>query len=306
MASWSKYGVGKKLARRLTLWRERWDRSFSWKVRWRLKHDRNPLLTTVQDKLRVKDYARARGVEPVETLYVTGAPESIPFDDLPERYFIKANHGCGWNIACIDGILYRYGDGRHFVDSNGGPARPEAVAEFRLSREECIALCKDWLGRKYLRKEWAYQGIQPAIVVEAAVAQRGGGIFRVYRLFTMAGTVRAIAVGGPLFALTDADNLFFDRDWQPFRLTRTEIPIDHESPRDRPDSLADLVAAAERLGRGLDFVRVDLYDTPEGVRLGEMTVYPYGGLPGKPSTCRVFNKWLGGQWVLPARAPTSG
>ena len=54
---------------------------------------------------------------------------------------------------------------------------------------------------------------------------------------------------------------------------------------------------AAKLGRGLDFVRVDLYNTTRGVVLGEMTVYPEAGSMNTPTACPVFNKWLGDQWV---------
>ncbi|NTV94900.1 MAG: hypothetical protein HGA75_05730 [Thiobacillus sp.] len=288
-------------------WRERllrldehWHRSFSWKVRWRMAHDRNPLLTTVQDKYLVKMYARERGVQAVANLHVTEDPEDIPFDALPAEYFIKASHGCGWNIAAIDGALYRFKDGGGFVGTDGRRLGREAIEFYRLSREAAVALCRDWLGRKYRRQEWAYQAMRPRILVEPAVAQRGGGIFKVYRLYTMAGHVRAIAPGGPLFALTDSDTRYFDRDWRVFRMTREKVTVADASLWRRPEPLAEMVAAAESLGRGLDFVRVDLYDTPEGIRLGEMTVYPYGGFPGKLSSCRAFNHWLGSQWTLPS------
>jgi hypothetical protein len=38
-----------------------------------------------------------------------------------------------------------------------------------------------------------------------------------------------------------------------------------------PRHLDDMLTAARRLGAGLDFVRIDMYDTDEGVVLGAMT-----------------------------------
>ena len=81
-------------------------KDFSWKMRWRMRHDRNPLFVTVQDKYKVKEYAQKRSVRTAELLYVTDKPETIPFDSLPENYFVKANHGCDWNILCKAGKLY--------------------------------------------------------------------------------------------------------------------------------------------------------------------------------------------------------
>lgn len=284
-----------------TAWREAREGHFAWKVRWRMQHDRNPLLITLQDKYAAKEYARRRGVAPVELLHVTDQPETLPFASLPADYFIKASHGCGWNIACLDGQLYQFVDGSRFVRADGTPARPAEIARYRISRADCIELGRRWLGKRYRRNEWAYQHIPPRLVVEAAVRQHGGGALREYKIFTMDGRVRAIKVAGLVFRRTDSDNLFFDADWQPFKLTRQRVRINTSELGRRPERLPELVAAAERLGEGLDFLRVDLYDTTQGVRLGELTVYPSAEKPGRPTSCPVFNKWLGDQWVLPDR-----
>ena len=69
------------------------DVNFSAKVRWRMKFDRNPLLVTLQDKYRVREYARLKGVKIAKLLYVTDRPKTIPFGELPKNYLIKANHG---------------------------------------------------------------------------------------------------------------------------------------------------------------------------------------------------------------------
>ena len=68
------------------------------KIRWRMKYDRNPLLTRLQDKLAVKKYAAEMGVPSAKVLFETQNPATIPFDELPEKCFIKANHGRNCNI----------------------------------------------------------------------------------------------------------------------------------------------------------------------------------------------------------------
>jgi hypothetical protein len=42
----------------------------------------------------------------------------------------------------------------------------------------------------------------------------------------------------------------------------------------RPKNLAAMIAAAETLGRGLDFVRADFYDTGDRIYFGELTMTP--------------------------------
>src|SRR5690606_10919782 len=81
------------------------------KIRWRMRRDRRPLLVTLQDKFAVRHYAAERGVATAPLLHVTGHPEDIPFESLPDQYMIKANHGCAWNIMGSKGQLHRYADG---------------------------------------------------------------------------------------------------------------------------------------------------------------------------------------------------
>ena len=45
----------------------------------------------------------------------------------------------------------------------------------------------------------------------------------------------------------------------------------------RPRHLQQMIAAAEVLGRGLDFIRADFYDTPDRAYLGELTTTPECG-----------------------------
>lgn len=75
-------------------------------IRRRMKYDRNPLITWLQDKLAVKKYAAKMGVPSAKVLFETVKPETIPFDELPEKCFIKANHGRNWNILKYEGRFW--------------------------------------------------------------------------------------------------------------------------------------------------------------------------------------------------------
>jgi hypothetical protein len=92
--------------------------------------------------------------------------------------------------------------------------------------------------------------------------------------------------------------MFVDAHWNDIKLTvyRETVP---NPPPQKPQNFGEIIAAAERLGQGLDFVRVDLYNTLDGVILAEMTVYPESGDENSPTACPEFNQWLGDQWVLP-------
>lgn len=64
-----------------------------------------------------------------------------------------------------------------------------------------------------------------------------------------------------------------------------------------PVNLARMLELAAALGKGFDFVRVDLYDLRGQVGFGELTVYPGSGL--FPVARPVDDATLGGCWTLP-------
>lgn len=53
--------------------------------------------------------------------------------------------------------------------------------------------------------------------------------------------------------------------------------LDFPERIERPPHLAQMVDIAAQLSRGFDFVRIDLYDTPQGVYFGEFTFTPSAG-----------------------------
>lgn len=266
------------------------------KVRWRMRFERNPLFITFQDKLAVRTYAREKGVATAALLHCTDAPDSIPFDDLPPNYMIKANHGCGWNIACIGSKLFSFGDGSRLVGPDGLVKASAEHEQCELTRSEVRSLCQQWLESRHLAKEWAYQHIAPRIIVEEMLVARHGGELHDCRLYTFNGNVRAINIGSAAYR-RNHNNVFMRPDWTVIPLSRYAEALPPTLPR-RPDSLPEMLDIARRLGEGVSFVRIDLYDTQGGVVLGEMTVYPQAGTRGTPSGCPALDTWLGEQWPM--------
>lgn len=269
--------------------------SFYRKVRWRMRYDRNPLLITLQDKYKVRQYAESRQVSTAELLYVTDQPELIPFKTLTGNYFIKANHGCRWNILCFNSCYYIFGNGEDLVNSDGTFINEHKASKFEISISEVIDQCNEWLKSRHKLKEWAYQHIHPLIIVERFLEPNDNNHLKDYRMYTFYGKVKVISIGSALYRKTK-ENVFFNTDWMPVRLTQSNDQLPTLLPQ-KPEALSEMIRAAEKLGAGIIFSRIDLYDTIEGAVLGEMTVYPDGGCSGTPTTCPVFNTWLGDQWI---------
>ena len=253
---------------------------FAAKVRNRMRTDRRQLLVTLQDKLAAKQYAAELGVPSAPVIAVAEQANQLHFEQLPANCFLKATHGCGWNIARRNNQFYLYGDGKQSTT--------------KLSDAQCRELCHQWLQQRWLPREWAYGEIPPRIIVEETLESREGNELLDYRIYAFHGVVKAIGIGSPQYR-ANGWNVHFNRKWTPLDDASPLVHLPPELPA-RPALLPQMLAAAERLTAGVDFVRVDLYETSAGIMLGEFTVYPNGGVPGTPSESPEFCQWLGEQW----------
>jgi len=275
---------------------------FAAKVQWRMANDRNPLFPVLQDKLAVKNYARERGIASAEVFAVVSDPAMLPRQQFPEPCFIKANHGCGWNFLYEQGTFYFFGHGNALMNADGS-LNDAARQDLRAQRDHVVQLCAQMFDLRYCNDEWAYQMIAPRIFVEEKLLSAEGGELRDYRFYTFDGVVKAINVGSATYR-RNQENVFLTPNWQVIPQTQYREHLPNPLPT-RPEQLPAMISAAERLGAGIDFVRVDLYQSTKGVMLGEMTLYPNGGAPGTPSGCPRLDQWLGRQWRSPCEMDTS-
>ncbi len=229
--------------------------SFNEKIVWRKIYDRNPLFPLLTDKYRSREFVVERlGKEAgekilVPLLFVTEDPEEIPFDDLPEEYIIKPNHGSGW----------------HIIVEKGNPARPK----------EIVSKCRKWLRKTYGRRrmEWAYSEIKPLIQIEMLLKDSKGKIPTDWKFEIFNGRVGIVYLlhdrfGTPSEAIYDRD---FNRLWV---CTFQKDALDTE----RPEAFEEIVDIVEELASDIDFLRVDLYNVDGRIFFGEFTLYPASGL----------------------------
>jgi len=114
------------------------------KLQWYKLNYRKDLLTQCADKYRVRDYIKQKGLSQI-LIPLYGAYDSvaeIPFDALPDRFAMKANHASGTNILCYDKRTFNEKEAR------------------RKGRQ--------WLKRDFYKagREWAYKNIKRKIVIE--------------------------------------------------------------------------------------------------------------------------------------------
>ncbi|MBN2245098.1 MAG: hypothetical protein JW755_04565 [Candidatus Aminicenantes bacterium] len=248
--------------------------SFNEKIFWRKVFDRNPVFPLLTDKYRSREFVierlgeEAGGKILVPLLFVTGNPEEIPFDDLPEEYIVKPNHGSGWSII---------------VDK-----------QHQVSRENIVSQCRKWLRKTYGRSkmEWSYSQVKPLIMVEKLLKDRCGRLAPNFKFFVFHGRVEMI----DLFYDHFREQAFYDRDFRKLDVKRHDAKYSELTGITKPECFEEMVSISERLGSGLDFLRVDLYHLEGKIFFGEFTIYPASGLgPYEPSG---FDRSLGQKWEL--------
>ena len=226
-------------------------RSFSEKVAHRKLFDANPLYPALADKWAVRDYVRARvGDDILNQAYcAVDNPAELPFATLPKKFVLKATHGCGMNVFIED----------------------KTTTDLDAVQRKCRIFLDTEFGG--LSNEFHYAPIRRRIIGETYLSDATHDVPPDYKFFMFHGTCHYIQVD--LDRFTNMTRTFFDPHWrpQPFAL--------HHPPGaivERPANLDEMIAVAQKLSEGLDFVRVDLYSLDgRQIVFGEMTLTPRAG-----------------------------
>ena len=224
-------------------------KTFSEKVQWIKLHDRNPLMPRCADKYEVRGYVEERGCGEYlnELLWHGDDPSQIPFNELPERYVVKATHGSTFNIIV---------DGTKPVD-----------------RGEIVRKCRKWLKVKFLPcyGEWFYGrsgGVEPSVVVEKYIESDGVSLDD-YKVFVMNGKAVLTLLCTGRTANAHCEDCY-DMDWNLIEgcdmggaRTGKAIP--------RPACFNEMISTAEELAEPFNHARVDFYIVGGKPIFGEIT-----------------------------------
>ena len=117
----------------------------------------------------------------------------------------------------------------------------------------------------------AYYGVTPRIMAEKLLTAKDEQLYD-YKVMCFGGKPDHILATADRFPL-EADNLaytFYDLAWN-------KLPVTTPGHENRdvpcPEHLEEMIKVAERLSKGFPHIRVDFYDTTDGLRIGEMTLY---------------------------------
>jgi hypothetical protein len=275
-------------------------RTFNQKVRHRMARDRNPLFPVLCDKHAVKHFVvTTLGPESVaRTLCVENDPANIDWSVLGRRFVAKVNHASGGIILVTD----RVPRGRSIQ-----PVQPFArlmVHPDDVAPEWFVRTLTPWLHSRYGvdKGEWAYGLVPPRVLVEEFLEGPDGTSPPDVKFFVFGGRCAIFRIDTPGRPRKHLDHFLRDGTPLPVRFGAHSGPLFRRAARPPrvPSQINAMLHAAETLGTGLDFVRVDMYQVGERIVVGELTLYPTNG-SGRfaPSS---FDRWLGSFWNLPPHA----
>ncbi|MEO7786427.1 MAG: ATP-grasp fold amidoligase family protein [Sphingomicrobium sp.] len=216
-------------------------RLFTEWVQWRKLNERSLLLAAMTDKGRSKAMVAASlGPEWVVPTLWQGqvAPKVAPW---PTPFVIKSSHGCN----------------QYAIVRDAARDWPEALERSRAWTQSHYGY---WLD------EWLYSKSAPGLIVEPFIGQ-GEVPPKDYKVYVFNGVAAVVQVHSG--RLTDHRWVQYDCAWN---------RLSNGSASSPPDGLAAMIDAAEALGRGHDFLRVDFYDLPGQPLFGEFCLYPGSGL----------------------------
>jgi hypothetical protein len=246
---------------------------FSEKLWSRMLHVRNPILTVVCDKIKVRQYVVDKvGSECLIPLLWSGKdPSDIPFERLPDRFVIKANHGCGYNII--------------------------VTSKATLNQLETKRKLSRWLHEnfgldKYLGAAWGYKNISPAILIESFITE-SGQVPTDYKFYCFSGITEVMTMHFNRFKKHETKA--FDRKGEPLVFGKEFHQYNQDCQK--PQNFDEMLYLAETLAESFDFIRVDLYRINNKIFFGELTPYPAGVSGFHGLNMKILDKPLGEKWL---------
>lgn len=229
-------------------------KTFGEKIQWAKLYDSTPLKTKLTDKLLVRDWVKERiGAKYlIPLLGVWDSFNEINFDELPDRFVLKCNHGSGMNLIVKDKSKLDYSDAKTKFDK--------------------------WMATNFAFVngfELQYKNISPKIIAEKYLGEIDELLIE-YHGYCFNGVVEYIEIlQGEKHQRKAA---LVNRDWIRCKNWNPAFD-DFVEDLYKPPIADELLQIMEILSHRFPFVRVDLYsDNIEKIYFGEMTFTPRSGL----------------------------
>lgn len=229
-------------------------KTFNEKIMFLKLNYKNDLWKTCADKLKVKEFLIKNGFGQYVPKTLGGPYDNskqIVLDSLPRKFVLKTNHDCGSVFIC-----------------EKGKTNFSQVFE-RLDK----SLEVKYTDRNH-NNEWVYQDIKPVIFAEEALTPSEGNDLLDFKFFT--------SKGRPIFLFVASQrntNIKFNVKNFNYDDMKCEYiyPKNRKLSKAKPPFFDQMSKIAIKVGSLFDFVRVDLYSTNQGPKIGELTFFSQSG-----------------------------
>lgn len=224
-------------------------KTFNEKLQW-LKlyyYPNNDLIVKCTDKYAVREYIKEKGYANtlVPLLWVWDNPNDINWQELPEKFVLKCNHGCAYNLICNDKEKFD-----------------------KISTKKQL---NTWLKEDFgaFNIELHYSKIKHhKITCEEFLGEN----LTDYKFFCFNGKPKCIYVSNDLIHDRQAKIGFFNLDGSKMNLKRTDYKNIDEI--DLPSFYNEMLNMASNLCKEFVFVRVDFFVTNDRYYFAELTFTP--------------------------------
>ena len=218
------------------------------------KYADDPLVSQCSDKYAVREYVEQCGLGHTlnDLIGAWDDASEINWDSLPQRFAIKCNHGCGYNLICQD--------------------------KSKFDTKKATEQLNQWMQEEFW-KEYAevhYRTIPKKIICEKYLEGKGNALPVDFKIYCFRGKPEYIGNFIERDIVTD-DILrgYFDLDWNPSPVFKGEM---QPELFERPKTLETMLEYAKILAKPFPFVRVDFYEVDGKIYFGELTFTPTGCL----------------------------
>lgn len=224
-------------------------KTFNEKLQW-LKlyyYPNNSLVVRCADKLKVRQYIKEKGYEGtlVPLIDEFDNEEDINWNNLPNEFVLKCNHGCAYNLICSD----------------------KSKFNIKKTKKQLNIWLKEDFGAFNI--ELHYSKIKPhKIICEKYLGEH----ITDYKFFCFNGEPRFIYVSNDLIHDRQAKIGFFNLDGSKMELRRDDYE-DIESIK-IPVFYDNMLEMARELSKDFPFVRVDFFVTNNRFYFAELTFTP--------------------------------
>ncbi len=254
-------------------------KTFTEKLNWMKIYDATPLKSRLADKYSVRIWVAEKigGEYLIPLLGVWNDFDEINFDDLPNQFVLKCNHGWNMNIVVRD---------KKSLDIESAREKINGWLAVDFGAQPALEIHYSRIDRKIIAEKFMANGDLPDLIDYKFVCINGKIIYCQY--------------------LTDRSSKlklnYFDENWKITDTVRNDHPrSDNPEEISPPKNFELMKKLAAKLAEGFAFVRVDFYEIEGRVYFGEMTFTPGAGNFSYKS--EGTDEYLGGLLKLPALTP---